>query len=186
MAALLRNKRTTKNSINRMTQRPATTSLKGLRVTTELKILTNITEYFNEYFGNALKHYESFLLHEVYYYDNSIRVKKAFSTNHRQSLVQAFINHPFYYKCACDPELVSERPDTAIAYTLIKESGKTINLNDMLDSFQSIIEQDRTRADQSDSEVSARFAKAVAELEFLGYIRCPRGGKSDYILKLAI
>ena len=65
-------------------------------------------------------------------------------------------------------------------YQLHCECSKWINLHDLLESFSAIV---TPRAKKPDTAVQARFLRAVAELQHLGYIK-PTKRKADHVQRL--
>lgn len=94
-------------------------------------------------------------------------------------------------------------PDIAIAYQLHLECGKLINLHDWLQAFASVVELVPPKAEDESGEAAdnssktpktaaarepslltqARFARAVAELQFLGFVK-PSTRKADHVARL--
>eukprot|EP00047_Mylnosiga_fluctuans_P018601 m.72881 g.72881 ORF g.72881 m.72881 type:complete len:840 (+) comp7697_c0_seq3:2-2521(+) len=75
----------------------------------------------------------------------------------------------------------STEPDVCIAYRLYLECGTLINLYDWLQAFSAVA----GGADgEPDTTVQARFAQAVAELQFMGFVKATRR-KTDHMQRLA-
>eukprot|EP00043_Microstomoeca_roanoka_P004953 m.52813 g.52813 ORF g.52813 m.52813 type:complete len:528 (+) comp12734_c1_seq6:754-2337(+) len=72
-------------------------------------------------------------------------------------------------------------PDLSVAYRLHLECGRLINLHDWLMAFASIVEPEQEH--EPSAGVQARFARAVAELQFLGFIKATRR-KPDHVERL--
>jgi len=76
-----------------------------------------------------------------------------------------------------------------IRYNLWDESGHTINLRDMFDSFCSILENNKENSSQGSqsAELLARFYDAVGELQLMGFISQPKSRKNkDLVTKLTV
>ncbi|XP_058458953.1 origin recognition complex subunit 3 isoform X2 [Malaya genurostris] len=86
---------------------------------------------------------------------------------------------------ADDCSLISTIPDLSVAYKLHLECGRMINLFDWLQAFRTVLdgsnidEQER----QVDPKIQARFTRAVAELQFLGFIKTSKK-KTDHVTRL--
>ncbi|XP_066902905.1 origin recognition complex subunit 3 [Halyomorpha halys] len=105
--------------------------------------------------------------------------------------IHTALNNPHQYLlCDCckledDAEILPTMPDICIAYKLHLEGGPLINLYDWLQSFSTIINPGRSldNADDVDPTTQARFTQAVAELEFLGFIKSSKA-KPDHVTRL--
>jgi origin recognition complex subunit 3 len=77
-------------------------------------------------------------------------------------------------------------PDISIVYKLHLECGKMINLYDWLQSFLSIVDPQDIDDDSKPKvkpQLQARFTQAVAELEYLGFIKSSKR-KMDHVARL--
>lgn len=76
-------------------------------------------------------------------------------------------------------------PDSAVAYTLLAEGGRLVNLYDWYQSFsavKSVTSQGQEQIEE-ECETQARFAKACAELEFVGVFKKTKR-KTDHVMRL--
>jgi origin recognition complex subunit 3 len=87
-------------------------------------------------------------------------------------------------------------PDTCIAYKLHEECGRLINLYDWMQAFISVVGQQKEnpnlsqrgkgkkrKRNEPDTDLQARFTRAVSELQFLGFIK-PSKRKTDHVERL--
>ncbi|KAI9203629.1 origin recognition complex subunit 3 N-terminus-domain-containing protein [Polychytrium aggregatum] len=160
---------------------------------------------FQDLFSQTLKPPSSIPLYEIVYHMHPGRIEKAFHPFPRAT-IQTALNHSDYYlefgvdvsapeTEASDrgkPTNVSMASDTSIAYKLYLECGRLINLYDWYLAFGAILEQHASSGTTavlsgdpqlSQSEVHARFIKAITELQFMGFIR-PTNKKVDHVTRL--
>ncbi|XP_026298436.1 origin recognition complex subunit 3 isoform X3 [Apis mellifera] len=108
-----------------------------------------------------------------------------------RSAIHTGLNNPqVYLNCGCcklenDDAIPSTLPDLSIIYKLHLESRKLINMYDWLQAFLIIVDPTSSAKEQRDVDpkLQARFAQAVAELEFLGFIKSSRK-KTDHVKRL--
>ncbi|XP_057339498.1 origin recognition complex subunit 3 [Microplitis mediator] len=100
------------------------------------------------------------------------------------------LNDPsIYLNCDCckletDQTIQPTLPDLSIIYKLHLESRKLINMYDWLQAFLMIVNpNDESEQTEVDPEIQARFTRAVAELQFLGFIKTSRR-KTDHVKRL--
>ena len=79
-------------------------------------------------------------------------------------------------------------PDTAIAYQILSEGGKFVNLYDWYNGFSAMRSGQIAAADEDDNGeqetlLLARFGRAVAELEFVGLLKHTKR-KTDHVQRL--
>lgn len=87
-------------------------------------------------------------------------------------------------------------PDTAVAYRILAEGGRLVNLYDWYNSFCAVVSQcdaDTSAIDEegnapmtetfSDVQLQARFAQVCSELEFLGVLKYTNR-KTDHVARL--
>ena len=142
-----------------------------------------------------MKSYKTVALHELFYYNNSKRLSKAFSPLPRAAIQTAFA-HPEHYlgsTCSFSQEYIHpDLNDTAIAYRLHLECGRMINLYDWYTAFASIINGPSRLSDKEILYVvilrsfltfSARFRRAVSEMLLCGFIK-PTTRKTDHVIRL--
>lgn len=109
-----------------------------------------------------------------------------------RAAVHTALNNPHYYlQCECcemdeDGSLVQTLPDLSVAYKLHLECGRMINLFDWLQAFRTVVDEagpDDDQEQQVDPKIQARFTRAVAELQFLGFIKSSKR-KTDHVARL--
>ncbi|KAJ3220037.1 Origin recognition complex subunit 3 [Clydaea vesicula] len=147
-----------------------------------------IVDFYENFFRTNLKWHKFFPLNEIKYYSKESRLKKAFSSQPREALRNAFLNPTFYLQCECcsdienfETELNKNQNDMVIVYKLFKESGKMINLYDWYISFGTVLDDGKIGLDPN--LVLARFARCITQLQFLGFIKVTNK-KVDHVLKL--
>ncbi|KAL5288502.1 ORC3 family protein [Megaselia abdita] len=129
-------------------------------------------------------------LHEIFVFSDIAMVKKNIVGAPRAALHMALNNPQFYLQCkCCDLEtgsLVPTLPDLSVVYKLHLECGKMINMFDWLQAFRSVVDTSQIEDEedrQIDPSIQARFTRAVAELQFLGYIKTSKR-KTDHVTRL--
>ncbi|XP_078036177.1 origin recognition complex subunit 3 isoform X2 [Augochlora pura] len=108
-----------------------------------------------------------------------------------RAAVHSGLNNPqVYLNCKCckletEDAIPSSLPDLSIIYKLHLESRKLINMYDWLQAFLIIVDPKSESKEQRDVDpkLQARFTQAVAELEFLGFIKSSRK-KTDHVKRL--
>uniref|UniRef100_A0A0C9RZS3 Origin recognition complex subunit 3 n=1 Tax=Fopius arisanus TaxID=64838 RepID=A0A0C9RZS3_9HYME len=108
-----------------------------------------------------------------------------------RAAVHTGLNDPqVYLNCGCckleNEETIQQTlPDTSIIYKLHLESRKLINMYDWLQAFLTIVspKDDAEEQREIDPKMQARFTRAVAELQFLGFIKSSRR-KTDHVKRL--
>ncbi|XP_015115141.1 origin recognition complex subunit 3 isoform X2 [Diachasma alloeum] len=108
-----------------------------------------------------------------------------------RAAVHTGLNDPqIYLNCGCckleNEETIQQTlPDTSIIYKLHLESRKLINMYDWLQAFLTIVNPNDDTEEQReiDPKMQARFTRAVAELQFLGFIKSSRR-KTDHVKRL--
>ncbi|XP_030554599.1 origin recognition complex subunit 3 [Drosophila novamexicana] len=163
------------------------------------------TSEFARALNNILSHIETHLvlahlrplqhappLHELYVFSDISTVRRNIIGAPRAALHTALNNPHFYMQCKCcelqeQSQLVSTMPDLSVLYKLHLECGRMINLFDWLQAFRSVLragdEQEEVPQEQIDPQIQARFTRAVAELQFLGYIKMSKR-KTDHATRL--
>lgn len=146
-------------------------------------------------------------LNEIFAFTDITTVRRNIVGSPRAALHVALNNPQFYLQCnCCDLEsgnLTQTLPDLSVAYKLHLECGKMINMFDWLQAFGSVvdpIQDDGEEERQIDPKIQlvlfvfkyifylwnlfrARFTRAVAELQFLGYIKTSKR-KMDHVTRL--
>ncbi|GAB6032842.1 Origin recognition complex subunit 3 [Chamberlinius hualienensis] len=160
------------------------------------KLRCNIADYLEEFAGEMLKNYKNIALHEVYYYDNVKSLKSSFIGDFNSSIKKALGDPSFYIKCKCcvtedNSRILPTYPDISIAYKLLLEGGRLVNLYDWLQSFVAAIDlknSDKLNAkvrSKKTKDLIARFAQSVGELQYLGMIK-KTARKTDHIARIFI
>ncbi|KAH8372585.1 hypothetical protein KR009_000142, partial [Drosophila setifemur] len=132
-------------------------------------------------------------IHELFVFDDIATVRRNIIGAPRAALHSALNNPHFYLQCKCcelrdQTHLVGTLPDLTVAYKLHLECGRMINLFDWLQAFQSVLNggdnvTDDAALEQIDPRIQACFTRAVAELQFLGYIKTSKR-KTDHVTRL--
>ncbi|RZC34411.1 origin recognition complex subunit 3 [Asbolus verrucosus] len=151
-----------------------------------LKVLDFLSEKFRLY----LLEPTNFYFHEIFFF-NDISVQNHIIGCHRAAIHTALNDPHFYLQCSCceianDSIILQSMPDISIVYKLHLECGKMINLYDWLQSFLSIVDPQEIDDDSKpkvDPQLQARFTQAVAELEYLGFIKSSKR-KTDHVARL--
>ncbi|KAJ2723545.1 Origin recognition complex subunit 3 [Coemansia sp. Benny D115] len=154
----------------------------------------------------CLSPYQTAPLHEVFYYRHSFLLDTTFSAQPRAAVQAALGKTHYYIDCDCckgrpdgsdssgdegdddddDQRVMASMNDTSIAYRLHQECGRMINLYDWYMAFASVVEQEgggSAKKASSQSEIQARFLRAVEELRFLGFIKSTQR-KTDHVMRL--
>nr|CAI5833367.1 unnamed protein product [Callosobruchus analis] len=149
-------------------------------------ILDVLSKAFEEYLVQP-KH---FYFHDIFFFDD-ISIKNNIVGSHRSAIHNALNDPQSYLQCSCceiytTSTIKPTMPDICIAYKLHLECGKMINLYDWLQAFLSIV--DHSEVDDESRryvkpELQARFTQAVAELEYLGFIKNSKR-KADHVARL--
>ncbi|XP_068630803.1 origin recognition complex subunit 3 [Battus philenor] len=160
------------------------------RVQSEFEMIrSRFVSYLEEVFSKGLLPPHTQTFHEIMFFSDVTNIKKQIVGSPRGALHTA-LNNPFHYlQCHCCrlPSLdsaVDSLPDVCLVYKLHRECGKHINLYDWLQAFAAVInptEEEDQR--QQDSSIQTRFTRAVAELQFLGFIKTSKR-KTDHVMRL--
>ncbi|KND05070.1 uncharacterized protein SPPG_00745 [Spizellomyces punctatus DAOM BR117] len=152
--------------------------------------LKRVSDFLKEFLSDATKCYKNLPLHEVVYYSNAARLKKAFHPQPRAVIQTALGQTRHYLKCDCCPtttkgdDTISHTlQDSSIAYRLYLECGRMINLYDWFVAFGAIVEKETEGSSLDRTDIQARFIKSIAELQFLGFIK-PTTRKTDHAVRL--
>ncbi|XP_044751600.1 origin recognition complex subunit 3 [Coccinella septempunctata] len=155
------------------------------------KLREEIVEYLRTIFEKYLVEYSSLHFHEIFFFDD-IDIQNQLIGTHRSAIHEALNDPQTYLQCTCceirrEGAILPTMPDICIAYKLHLECGKMINLYDWLQAFLSILdptdEEDDDGKRRVDPELQARFTQAVAELEYLGFIKTSKR-KADHVQRL--
>ncbi|XP_066589757.1 origin recognition complex subunit 3 isoform X2 [Prorops nasuta] len=156
--------------------------------------LKNAIDYLDKrVFSVYICNLRNYAGHEIFcFYDAKI-VKSHLSGSLKGALHTALNDPQHYLECRCckldnNDDLLPTMPDINIVYKLHLESGKLINMYDWLQAFNTVISRKNEAAaanedDHVGLDVQARFTRAVAELQFLGFIKASQK-KVDHVRKL--
>ncbi|XP_016988887.1 origin recognition complex subunit 3 [Drosophila rhopaloa] len=130
-------------------------------------------------------------IHELFVFSDIATVRRNIIGAPRAALHTALNNPHFYMQCKCcelqdQSQLVGTLPDLSVVYKLHLECGRMINLFDWLQAFRSVVsgsDNEEGNQEQIDPQIQARFTRAVAELQFLGYIKMSKR-KTDHATRL--
>ncbi|XP_052840799.1 LOW QUALITY PROTEIN: origin recognition complex subunit 3 [Drosophila gunungcola] len=130
-------------------------------------------------------------IHELFVFSDIATVRRNIIGAPRAALHTALNNPHFYMQCKCcelqdQAQLVGSLPDLSVVYKLHLECGRMINLFDWLQAFRSVVsggDNEDGNQEQIDPQIQARFTRAVAELQFLGYIKMSKR-KTDHATRL--
>ncbi|XP_065369234.1 origin recognition complex subunit 3 [Calliphora vicina] len=127
-------------------------------------------------------------LHELFVFSDISTVRRNIIGAPRAALHMALNNPHFYLQCKCcglreHSQLLATLPDLSVIYKLHLECGRMINLYDWLQAFRSVVDFNDEEQEQINPQIQARFTRAVAELQFLGYIKMSKR-KTDHATRL--
>ncbi|EAA07165.2 AGAP010406-PA [Anopheles gambiae str. PEST] len=127
---------------------------------------------------------------ELFLYNDSSFIRRHIIGAPRAAVHTALNNPQFYTQCECctldeSSCIIPSLPDLSIAYKLHLECGRMINLFDWLQAFRTVIDDVNSDGaeQQIDPVIQARFTRAVAELQFLGFIKTSKT-KTDHVTRL--
>lgn len=120
---------------------------KKKKLTPYEKLQAEILSFMDEIFRKYLQCPTTLPLYEVFYYDSISTLRECLSASPRAVLQKALSNPHHYLKCSCcesDPGIIlPSNPDICVAYKLHLECGKLINLYDWLQSFITVVDENR-------------------------------------------
>ncbi|CAK1604203.1 unnamed protein product [Parnassius mnemosyne] len=152
-------------------------------------IRSRFVNYLEDVFTKGLQPPHTQTFYEIIFFNDVSSVKKQIVGSPRGAIHTALSNPIHYLQCKCcvlpSSESVADTlPDVCLAYKLHRECGKHINLYDWLQAFAAVLrpnEDDEQR--YQDACVQLRFTRAVAELQFLGFIKSSKR-KTDHVMRL--
>ncbi|XP_053973901.1 origin recognition complex subunit 3 [Hylaeus volcanicus] len=128
--------------------------------------------------------------HEIFCFSDGSLARQHIRGSLRAAVHMGLNDPQVYLNCGCcklenDEAIPSTLPDLSIIYKLHLESRKLINMYDWLQAFLIIVNPVGEAKEQRDVDpkLQARFTQAVAELEFLGFIKSSRK-KTDHVKRL--
>ncbi|CAG4937416.1 unnamed protein product [Colias eurytheme] len=160
------------------------------RIQSEFEMIrSRFVSYLEGMFKKGLLPPHTQTFHEIVFFTEVSNVKKQIVGSPRGALHMALSNPSYYLQCSCcnlpSVESVSDTlPDVSLAYKLHRECGKHINLYDWLQAFAAVLcpeSEEENRA--QDVNIQVRFTRAVAELQFLGFIKTSKR-KTDHVMRL--
>lgn len=169
-------------------------AMKEDKVQSEFEIVrASFVAHLTQLFKQHLQPPTTQALHELMVFSDVASVRKQIIGSPRGAIHTALNNPQVYLQCECcslpsSDAILPTLPDVCIAYKLHRECGKLINLYDWLQAFLTVV--DPVDPDESEDErrvvkpiMQARFTRAVAELQFLGFIK-PSKRKTDHVMRL--
>ncbi|XP_059144309.1 origin recognition complex subunit 3-like [Physella acuta] len=153
-----------------------------------------ILNSLDNHFRNLLQCPMTHPLHEIFYFNDVSAIRDHIKAAPRCSIQHALSQPGKYLSCSCcqcDAEsILPSMPDVCIVYKLHLECGTLVNLYDWLQAFVVVISskgtdmKKPTKASKTPSlEHRARFIRAVAELQFLGFVKATQR-KTDHVTRL--
>ncbi|XP_026751186.2 origin recognition complex subunit 3 [Galleria mellonella] len=152
-------------------------------------VRSRFVSYLEEMFNKGLQPPHTQIFHEIFFFSDVASVKKHIVGSPRGALHTALSNPIHYLQCSCcllasSESVVDTLPDVCLAYKLHRECGKHINLFDWLQAFAAVLRpEDDDDQRQQDTNIHIRFTRAVAELQFLGFIKSSKR-KTDHVMRL--
>ncbi|XP_034949827.1 origin recognition complex subunit 3 [Chelonus insularis] len=126
---------------------------------------------------------------EIFCFSDAYAGKQHLRGSHRAAIHTGLNNPKIYLNCNCcnlenDQTIQPTLPDLSIVYKLHLESRKLINMYDWLQAFLMVVDpNNESEQTEVDPEIQARFTRAVAELQRLGFIKSSRK-KTDHVKRL--
>nr|XP_034184069.1 origin recognition complex subunit 3 [Osmia lignaria] len=127
---------------------------------------------------------------EIFCFNDGNAAKQHIRGSLRAAIHNALSDPQLYLNCGCckledDDAIVPTMPDLSIIYKLHLESGTLMNMYDWLQAYATIVDPNNEAKRNKDKEakIRARFTQAVAELEFLGFIKSSQT-KTDHVKRL--
>lgn len=160
------------------------------RVQSEFEMVrSRFVSYLEEMFGKGLQSMQGQTFHEVLAFSDVASVRKNIVGAPRAAVHTALSNPVHYLQCSCcqlpsSDSVIDTLPDVCLAYKLHRECGKHINLYDWLQAFAAVLRPDDDDEQRhNDATIQLRFTRAVAELQFLGFIKSSKR-KTDHVMRL--
>ncbi|KAL4706515.1 hypothetical protein ACJJTC_015713 [Scirpophaga incertulas] len=158
------------------------------KVKSEFEIVrAQFVNYLIDLFTIGLQPPHTQILHELFFFADVPKVKKQILGAPRGAIHSALSNPGHYLECTCchvkeEGGINGQQLDVCVAYQLYCEYGRLINLYDWLQAFAVVLRPDNEDA-HHDADLQARFTRAVAELQFLGFIKSSKR-KTDHVVRL--
>ncbi|XP_077541543.1 origin recognition complex subunit 3 isoform X1 [Haemaphysalis longicornis] len=165
--------------------------LKDLTKTRRVSPFETLREEFAAFFTDAFRDLvppASMPLHEVLYYDDAVTMKQYFAPSPRTLLHSTLSRPQAVLRCECCKntgisDVSPSMPDLSISYKLHLESGKLINLYDMMQAFKTVKCGEKKLSAQDEKVIEAQFFRSIAELQFLGLVK-PTQRKTDHVQRM--
>ncbi|XP_076222484.1 origin recognition complex subunit 3 isoform X2 [Nomia melanderi] len=150
----------------------------------------DVINFLDETFCAFLINPHQIAAHEIFCFNDGNVAKQHIKGSLRAAIHTGLNDPQVYLNCKCcklenDDAISSTLPDLSIIYKLHLESRKLINMYDWLQAFLIIVDPKSGAKEQRDVDpkLQARFTQAVAELEFLGFIKSSKK-KTDHVKRL--
>ncbi|XP_017761181.1 PREDICTED: origin recognition complex subunit 3 [Eufriesea mexicana] len=150
----------------------------------------DVLNFLDHMFSVHLVNPNNIPANEIFCYSDGNLAKQHIRGSLRAAIHTGLNDPQVYLNCECcklenDDAIPSTLPDRSIIYKLHLESRKLINMYDWLQAFLIIVDSTADAKEQRDvpPKLQARFTQAVAELEFLGFIKSSRQ-KTDHVKRL--
>ncbi|XP_022816715.1 origin recognition complex subunit 3 [Spodoptera litura] len=160
------------------------------RVQSEFEMVrSRFVSYLEEMFSKGLQPMQGQPFHELLAFSDVASVRKNIVGAPRAAVHTALSNPVQYLQCSCcqlpsTDSVIDTLPDVCLAYKLHRECGKHINLYDWLQAFAAVLRPDDDDEQRhNDPTIQLRFTRAVAELQFLGFIKSSKR-KTDHVMRL--
>lgn len=156
------------------------------RIQSEFEMIrSRFVSYLEDMFAKGLQPPTTQTFHEVLLFSDVSSVRKQIVGSPRGAVHTALSNPHHYLQCSCcrlssSDSASATLPDVCLAYKLHRECGKHINLYDWLQAFAAVL---CPGEEEGDVHTQARFTRAVAELQFLGFIKSSKR-KTDHVMRL--
>lgn len=151
---------------------------------------SNLLNYLDKIFSIYLRNPILLPASEIFFFNDGNAMKHHILGSPRAAIHTGLNNPQAYLNCSCctlnnEQSILPTLPDLSIIYKLHLECRRLINMYDWLQAFLSIVGPDTSGEEQRevDAELQARFTRAVAELQFLGFIKTSRK-KTDHVMRL--
>ncbi|CAH0407752.1 unnamed protein product [Chilo suppressalis] len=158
------------------------------RVQSEFEMIrSRFVSYLEQVFTKGLRPPHSQTFHEIFFFSDVANVRKQIVGSPRGAQHTALSNPVHYLQCSCcvlpsADSVCCSLPDVCVAYKLHRECGKHINLYDWLQAFAAVLKPEHEQRDNAGA-IQVRFTHAVAELQFLGFIKSSKR-KTDHVMRL--
>ncbi|XP_063621451.1 origin recognition complex subunit 3 [Cydia splendana] len=161
------------------------------RIQSEFEMIrSRFVSYLEDMFAKGLQPPSTQTFHEVLFFTDVSSVRKQIIGSPRGAVHTALSNPHHYLQCSCCrlsslDSASATLPDVCLAYKLHRECGKHINLYDWLQAFAAVL----CPGDEEGDHLyfyfcfRSRFTRAVAELQFLGFIKSSKR-KTDHVMRL--